>query len=59
MIVVDINKIKKSVGIIGESEAIEEMCTLIGQVAKTEISVLITDPSGFNFNFILTSKFSL
>ena len=44
--IVDINKIKKSVGIIGESVQIEEMCTLIGQVANTDISVLVTGESG-------------
>ena len=43
---VDVNKIKKSVGIIGESDVIEEMCVLIGQVANTDISVLITGESG-------------
>ena len=40
--IVDANKIKKSVGIIGESIQIEEMCTLIGQIANTDISVLVT-----------------
>ena len=44
--IVDADKIKKSVGIIGESIQIEEMCTLIGQVANTDISVLITGESG-------------
>ncbi|OUW11166.1 MAG: hypothetical protein CBD26_03175 [Candidatus Pelagibacter sp. TMED166] len=44
--IVDANKIKNSVGIIGESIQIEEMCTLIGQVANTDISVLITGESG-------------
>ena len=44
--IVDVNKIKKSVGIIGESIEIEEMCTLIGQVANTDISVLVTGESG-------------
>ncbi len=44
--IVDVNKIKKSVGIIGESSKIEEMCTLIGQVANTDISVLVTGESG-------------
>ena len=47
--IVDVNKIKKSVGIIGESVEIEEMCTLIGQVANTDISILIT---GILFCFI-------
>ena len=44
--IVDVNKIKKSVGMIGESIQIEEMCSLIGQVANTDISVLITGESG-------------
>ena len=44
--IVDANKIKNSVGIIGESVEIEEMCTLIGQVANTDISVLISGESG-------------
>ena len=44
--IVDADKIKKSVGIIGESIQIEEMWTLIGQVANTDISVLITGESG-------------
>jgi len=44
--IVDVDKIKKSVGIIGESDSIEEMCTLIGQVANTDISVLVTGESG-------------
>jgi len=44
--IVDVNKIKKSVGIIGESVEIEEMCTLIGQVANTDISILVTGESG-------------
>ena len=44
--IVDVNKIKKSVGMIGESIQIEEMCTLIGQVANTDISILITGESG-------------
>jgi len=44
--IVDANKIKKSVGIIGESIQIEEMCTLIGQIANTDISVLVTGESG-------------
>ena len=44
--IVDVNKIKKSVGMIGESVQIEEMCTLIGQVANTDISILITGESG-------------
>ena len=43
---IDIDKIRRSVGIIGESEQIQEMLTLIGQVASTDISVLITGESG-------------
>tara|TARA_Y100000768_G_scaffold211513_1_gene159342 strand:- start:2840 stop:4045 length:1206 start_codon:yes stop_codon:yes gene_type:complete len=41
-----IDKIRNSVGIIGDSPIIEEMLTLISQVAKTDISVLITGSSG-------------
>ena len=44
--IVDIEKIKKSVGIIGSSERINEMLSMIGQVANTDISVLVTGPSG-------------
>jgi len=43
---IDIEKIQKSVGIIGESEEMREMIHLIGQVASTEISVLINGDSG-------------
>ena len=43
---VDIDKIRRSAGIIGESEQILEMIALIGQVANTDISVLITGESG-------------
>ena len=43
---VSIDKIRKSVGIIGESKIIEEMLVLISQVANTDISVLITGSSG-------------
>jgi len=43
---IDIDKIRRSAGIIGESEEIQEMLTLIGQVANTDISVLITGESG-------------
>ena len=43
---VDIDKIRRSAGIIGESGAIQEMLALIGQVANTDISVLITGESG-------------
>ena len=39
--VVDIDKIRKSVGFIGESEQIHDMLTTIGQVANTDIIVLI------------------
>jgi DNA-binding NtrC family response regulator len=42
----DIDKIRQSAGIIGESEEIQEMLALIGQVANTDISVLITGESG-------------
>jgi len=42
----DLEKIRRSVGIIGESNQILEMLTLIGQIANTDISVLITGKSG-------------
>ena len=42
----DLQKIRRSVGIIGESDQILEMLTLIGQIANTDISVLITGKSG-------------
>ena len=42
----DVEKIKKSVGLIGESEPIYDMLNLIGQVANTDISVLINGESG-------------
>ena len=40
-----IEKIRKSVGMIGESNQIIEVLTLIGQISKTDISVLITGAS--------------
>ena len=43
---VDIDKIRRSAGIIGESEQIHELLAFIGQVANTDISVLITGESG-------------
>ena len=43
---IDLEKIRRSVGIIGESDEIVEMLTLIGQIANTDISVLITGDSG-------------
>jgi len=39
-------KVRKSVGIIGESPQIAEMLTMIGQVANTDITVLVTGASG-------------
>ena len=42
----DLEKIRRSVGIIGESDQIIEMLTLIGQIANTDISVLVTGKSG-------------
>ena len=41
-----IDKVKKSVGIIGESVQINAMLSMIGQVAGTDITVLVTGPSG-------------
>ena len=43
---IDLEKIKRSVGIIGESDEMIEMLTLIGQIANTNISVLVTGDSG-------------
>ena len=42
----DVDKIRRSVGIIGESDSIQEMLATIGQVANTNILVLITGNSG-------------
>ena len=42
----DLDKIRRSVGIIGESDSIQEMLATIGQVANTNILVLITGDSG-------------
>ena len=39
-------KVRKSVGIIGESPQIIEMLSMIGQVANTDIIVLVTGASG-------------
>ena len=44
--VVDIEKIRKSANIIGSSDKMNEMLFMIGQVANTDISVLITGASG-------------
>ena len=46
---IDIDKIRKSVGFIGESEQIHDMLTTIGQVASTDIIVLINSKS-FQFS---------
>ena len=43
---IDIDKIRKSAGIIGESEQIYDMLTTIGQVSNTDIMVLIDGESG-------------
>ncbi len=43
---VDIDKIRRSVGIIGESNHTIEILNLIGQVANTDISVLVNGESG-------------
>jgi DNA-binding NtrC family response regulator len=42
---VDINKIRKSANIIGTSDKMNEMLFMVGQVANTDISVLITGAS--------------
>ena len=44
--VVDIEKIRKSVNIIGSSDKMNEMLFMVGQVANTDISVLVTGASG-------------
>ena len=44
--VIDIDKIRRSVGMIGESEQIQETLMLIGHVAPTDISVLVLGESG-------------
>ena len=43
---IDLDKIKKSVGMIGESVPMQDMLNLIGQVSNTNISVLINGESG-------------
>ena len=43
---IDLDKIRQSVGMIGDSDQIVEILTLIGQIASTDISVLITGDSG-------------
>ena len=43
---IDLEKIRKSVGMVGESDQIIEVLTLIGQISKTDISVLVTGKSG-------------
>ena len=43
---IDLEKIRQSVGMIGDSDQIVEVLTLIGQIASTDISVLITGDSG-------------
>ena len=42
----NVDKIKKSVGIVGDSELIDEMMIKVAQVASTDISVLVTGSSG-------------
>ena len=42
----NIDKIRRSVGFIGESDEIIEMLSLVSQVELTDISVLITGESG-------------
>ena len=38
----DLDKIRRSVGIIGESDSIQEMLSTIGQVANTNILVSVS-----------------
>ena len=54
----DVNKIRRSAGIIGESEKIQEMLILIGQVSNTDISVLITGESGTGKELVSKAKAS-
>ena len=42
----NIDKIRRSVGMIGESDKIVEMLSLISQVSTTDISILVTGESG-------------
>ena len=44
--IIDIEKIKKSANIIGSSDKMDEMIFMVGQVANTDISVLVTGASG-------------
>jgi len=43
---IDVDKIRRSVGIIGESDKIYDMLSTIGQVANTDIMVLVNGESG-------------
>ena len=43
---ININKIRRSVGMVGESDEIIEVLSLISQVATTDISILISGESG-------------
>jgi len=44
--IIDVEKIKKSANIIGSSDKMNEMLFMVGQVANTDISVLVTGASG-------------
>ncbi|UCH11470.1 MAG: sigma-54-dependent Fis family transcriptional regulator [Fidelibacterota bacterium] len=46
MPVIDIEELQRQSGILGESEAIQEVLQTIAQVAPTDISVLVTGESG-------------
>ena len=43
---IELEKIRRSVGMVGESNEIIEILSLIGQIANTDISVLITGDTG-------------
>ena len=54
---IDLEKIRRSVGMVGESDKIIELLSLIYQVATNDISVLITSIASSSFPFSIFSKF--
>ena len=55
---IDIDKIRRSVGMIGESTHTIEILNLIGQVANTDISVLVSGESGSGKDVIAVLVFN-